>query len=41
MVEKPNFDKVFKGSKMIKTVVKTVKYMPIEFYKILNYFIFG
>ena len=41
MMEKPIFDKMFKDSKIIKTVVKTIKYMPIEFYKILNYFIFG
>ena len=33
MVEKPNFDKMFKGSKMIKTVVKKIKQMPSEFIK--------
>ena len=31
--EKPNLDKMFKGSKLIKTVVKTIKQMPIEFIK--------
>ena len=39
MVEKPNFDKMFKGSNIINTVVKTK--MPIEFYKVLNDFILG
>ena len=33
MVEKPNFGKMFKGSKTIKTVVKTTKQIPIEFIK--------
>ena len=33
MVEKPSFDKIFKGSKTIKTIVKTIKQMPIEFIK--------
>ena len=33
MVEKPSFDKMFKGSKTIKTIVKKIKQMPIEFIK--------
>ena len=33
MMEKPNFDKMFNGTKTIKTVVKTTKQMPIEFIK--------
>ena len=33
MVEKPNFDKMFKGPRTIKTIVKTIKQMPIEFIK--------
>ena len=41
MVEKPSFDKMFKGSKTIKTIVKTIKQMPIEFIKCQNYFIMG
>ena len=37
MVEKPSFDKIFKGSKTIKTI----KQIPIGFYKTLKYFIMG
>ena len=37
-MEKPNLDKMFKGSKLIKTVVKTIKQIPIGFYKILKIF---
>ena len=37
-MEKPNLDKMFKGSKLIKTVVKTIKQIPIGFYKISKIF---
>ena len=40
-MEKPNLDKMFKGSKLIKTVVKTIKQIPIGFYKILKIFYYG
>ena len=41
MVGKPNFDKMFKGPKTIKAIVKTIKQMPIGFYKILKCFLSG
>ena len=40
-MEKPNLDKMFKGSKLIKTVVKTIKQIHIGFYKILKIFYYG
>ena len=40
-MEKLNLDKMSKGSKLIKTVVRTIKQIPIGFYKILKYFIMG
>ena len=31
-MEKPNLDKLFKGSKLIKTVVKTIEQIPLGFF---------
>ena len=41
MVKKPQFRKEFKYTKIFKTVVKTIKQMPIEIYEILKLFYYG